>query len=174
MSLLSGKYCTMDSDPAAATDALMALSRALVGLTTRALVGVDPDITLTQYRTLILLASNGPQRAADIAAELGVRPSSATRLCDRLVIRGLTRRQPGEADRRIVWIMLTDAGKDLIRKAMDRRRHLVSDLLSAVRPADGPAFVRAATSLAVAAGELPEDLWWHRWETSTHHVTQPA
>jgi DNA-binding MarR family transcriptional regulator len=147
-------------------DALMALSRALVALTARTLNEVGADITLTQFRTLVVLASRGRQRAADLASELGVQPSTATRLCDRLVTRGLARRFPGEADRRVVWVMLTDAGKDLIGHAMSKRRELLTSLVASLPIDDAPRFAQAATSLAVAAGELPDPQWWQQWQRS--------
>lgn len=143
-----------------------------MGLTARSLNELGADVTLTQYRTLIVLASRGRQRAADLAAELGVQPSTATRLCDRLVARGLARRQPGEADRRVVWVVLTGEGRDLVGRAMAKRRELLTSLVSGVEIDDASAFARAVTDLAQAAGELPDPLWWQRWQDSTN--VEPA
>jgi DNA-binding MarR family transcriptional regulator len=148
-------------------EALMALSRAVVGMTTRSLNQVGADVTLTQYRSLVVLASRGPQRTADLAAELGIQPSTATRLCDRLAARGFVRRQPGEDDRRVVLVVLTDAGRNLVGQAMAGRRELLADLLQRVRVTDPQAFAEVATALAVAAGELPESQWRRRWQKST-------
>src|SRR5690606_15115868 len=109
-------------DQAAVVDGLMALSRAVVAVTSRSLTEVGADVTLTQYRTLIVLTARGPQRVADLAAELAVQPSTITRLCDRLVARGLVTRQHGEADRRAVWVSLTRPGQRLVRRVMIKRR----------------------------------------------------
>src|SRR5690606_17893197 len=106
----------------------MALSRAVVAMTSRSLSEAGADVTLTQYRTLIVLASRGPQRVADLATELAVQPSTVTRLCDRLVARGLATRQQGQTDRRVVWVSLTPTGKRLVRKVMTKRREMVSEL----------------------------------------------
>ena len=38
-------------------------SRALVGVAARSLAGVGEEVTLPQYRMLVLLCSRGPQRA---------------------------------------------------------------------------------------------------------------
>ena len=38
---------------------------------------------------------------------LPVQPSTVTRLCDRLVARGLATRQHGQTDRRVVWVRLS-------------------------------------------------------------------
>src|SRR4051812_50175053 len=81
-------------------EALLAASRAMVALAARSLAGLDADVTLPQFRTLVVLAARGPQRAVDVAAELGVNPSTGTRMCDRLVRKGLIRRTRATGDRR--------------------------------------------------------------------------
>lgn len=145
----------------------MALSRAMVALTVRSLNELGTDVTLTQYRTLIVLASQGPQRTADLAREVSVRPSTVSRMCDRLVARGLVRRQPDDTDRRVVWVALTDAGKDLVGQAMTLRRQLLSDLVAATGVPDAETFAATAERLATIAGELPDPMWWNQWQRST-------
>jgi DNA-binding MarR family transcriptional regulator len=145
----------------------MTLSRAVIALTTRSLNEADADVTLTQYRTLIVLASRGPQRVADLAAELGHVPSTATRLCDRLVDRGLVVRRPGETDRRVVYVALSQSGKDLVGKAMARRRELLAALVAGLSLEDPVAFAHDTERLAMAAGELPEAQWQKQWQRST-------
>lgn len=51
-------------------------------------------------RILVLLAARRPQRVGDLAADLRVNASVATRHCDRLQRVGLSRRQPDGNDRR--------------------------------------------------------------------------
>jgi DNA-binding MarR family transcriptional regulator len=151
----------------AVVDALMALSRAVVAMTASSLNDDGTGVALSQYRTLIVLASRGPQRAADLAAELGVQPSTASRLCDRLVARGLVTWQPSRSDRRAVCIALTAAGRDLVGQAMARRRESLSDLANRVQIDDIESFTQTVEKLAVGAGELPEAQWWQKWERST-------
>ncbi|MDG6110480.1 MarR family transcriptional regulator [Dactylosporangium aurantiacum] len=94
-------------------DALLSVSRAMVALAARNLSQLDADVTLQQYRTLVILASSGPQRSVDLARQLNIAPSTVTRMCDRLTRRHLIRRFHREDDRRPVWLCLTEAGKDL-------------------------------------------------------------
>jgi DNA-binding MarR family transcriptional regulator len=150
-------------------DGLMALSRAVVAITARSLSEVGADVSLSQYRTLIVLASRGPQRVADLAAELGVLPSTVTRLCDRLVGRELVTRQPSHTDRRVVWIALSEAGKELVAQAMTKRREMLAALVVGQSFHAPRGFARDAERLAVGAGELPERQWWQQWERSTLH-----
>ncbi len=58
----------------------------------RSIAQVDDAVTLPQYRALVASAARGPQRVTDLAEELGVHPSSVTRMCDRLERPG---RSPG-------------------------------------------------------------------------------
>jgi hypothetical protein len=52
-------------------EALLSASRVMVGLAARSLADLDSDVTLPQYRALVVLASRGPQRVVDISTEWG-------------------------------------------------------------------------------------------------------
>ncbi|ASW57715.1 hypothetical protein CIK06_14930 [Plantactinospora sp. KBS50] len=136
----------------------------MVALAARSLAHLDADVTLPQYRALVVLASRGPQRVVDISAELGVNPSTGTRMCDRLVRKQLVRRYRGSADRREVRLTLTPAGRDLVDEVTSRRREEITALVAAV-PAGGgrQELVTALRTLVAAAGEVPEHEWWLGW-----------
>ena len=72
----------------AATRALLVASRALVGVAARSLAGVD-DVTLPQYRALVVLTRPVSITIGDLATTLDIHRSTATRLCDRLERKGL-------------------------------------------------------------------------------------
>jgi hypothetical protein len=55
---------------------LLSMSRVLVAVSARSLVNLEVEVTLAQYRTLVLLVSRGPQRSVDVARELGIAPST--------------------------------------------------------------------------------------------------
>ena len=106
----------------AAVDAVLTASRTLVAVATTSLGAAADDITIAQYRALVVLASRGPQRMADLAAALDVAPSTAGRMCDRLVRKGLIRRHRVRADRRAVKVSITEAGRQVVDEATARRR----------------------------------------------------
>lgn len=148
-------------------DALAALSRILVGLTARSLSMLDIDLTLSQYRIVMVLAARGPQRTVDLARELTVHPSTVTRTCDRLIRRGLVHRQHRQLDRRVAWLALSEAGKELIGQLMLRRTAEIRRLVETV-PVDDPRQVaRVLGAIVSSAGDLPETEWWQRWIEST-------
>jgi DNA-binding MarR family transcriptional regulator len=146
-----------------AVQALLLASRAFVGLTARSLAAVDGDVTLPQFRAMIVIAFRGPQRSADIAEELQVNPSTATRMCDRLVRKGLVRRVRPAENRRVVRLRLTRAGQEVVKQVVSRRRADVEHLVAATRDLWKPEVITALTSFAAAAGEMPDQGWWLGW-----------
>ncbi|MET0189544.1 MAG: MarR family winged helix-turn-helix transcriptional regulator [Pseudonocardia sediminis] len=146
-------------DGDALVDAVMTASRALLAVAARSVAAVDEDVTLPQYRTLVVLAQYGARRPADLAASLSVTPSTATRMCDRLVAKGLIDRERSDDDRRAVGVALTRAGEDLVRDVTGRRRKELGTLLGAMPESGRLAVVEALRSFAAAAGEIPETEW---------------
>ncbi len=144
---------------AAAVDAVLTASRSLIAVATRSLGAAAEETTIAQYRALVVLASRGPQRMVDLAGALGVAPSTAGRMCDRLVRKGLIRRHRARADRRAVLVSVTAAGRLVVDQATARRRALITDILAKL-PADTQrAVARALQAFADAAGEVPDSQW---------------
>ena len=137
-------------------DTVLAASRALVAVAARSLAVAGDEVTLPQYRALVVLAASGPQGTAELAAALAVNPSTATRMCDRLVRKGLVRRQRQSGDRRAVRITLTAAGRDMVTEVSQRRRAELARLLGALPAEEHEPVIAAFRAFAAAAGELPE------------------
>ncbi|WP_433074679.1 MarR family winged helix-turn-helix transcriptional regulator [Dactylosporangium sp. CA-052675] len=157
-----------------AVEALLTASRALVGIAARSLADIDPDVTLPQYRALVVLAARGPQRVADISAELQVAPSTGTRMCDRLVRKGLARRSRPTSDRRVVRLTLTAAGRRLVQRVTESRREQLSDIVAATAQVWHPAVAPALRAFAAAAGELPESEWWLGFPSVDEELETPG
>ena len=144
--------------------ALLALSRVFVGGAARSLADLDEDVTLPQFRTLVVLVSRGPQRIVDLAEELAVTSSTATRMCNRLVRKGLVARQERADDRRAAWVTLTPAGRELVGEVMRRRRERLAALVGDLAITRPLAFASVLNALVEAAGELSDAEWRRRWE----------
>ena len=145
-------------------DAVLGASRALVGVAARSLAGVAEGVTLPQYRFLVELASRGPRRLADLAIAVGVDRSTATRMCDRLVRKGLVTRRRAREDRREVRVSLSTAGGELVALVSRRRRAEIATIVERMPAADRDAVVRALRVFADAAGEVPEQDWSLGWD----------
>lgn len=137
----------------------MGASRALVAIAARSMADAEDQVTLSQYRALVVLASRGPLRAGDLAGELEVNPSTATRVCDRLVRKGLIERTHRESDRREVELSLSHEGWSLVARVTTRRRRELQRILAAIPAEVQDQLVESLGLFTAAAGELPEASW---------------
>ena len=136
-----------------AVDALLVASRALVAVAARSLADAG-DITLPQYRALIVLAGRPGLAVADLAAALDVHSSTATRLCDRLVRKKLVRRTPSADDRRSTRLYLAAEGRRIVEQVTDRRRRDLAAIVDRLPAGTTAQVVDVLAAFAAAAGEL--------------------
>lgn len=136
----------------------------MVALASRSLAAVPTEVTLPQFRAMVVLASRGPQRLLDISQELGVNPSTGTRMCERLVSKGLIERERDDADRRQVRVSLTRSGQHIVREVTRRRRAELRRIVDTLPfSAFGPT-AQVLRDVAAAAGEPQEGEWWMGWD----------
>lgn len=144
---------TQEADTQEVVAAVLAASRLIVGMSARALADVDDSLTLPQLRTLVVLADRPPMKQADLAAELGVNPSTVLRMADRLAAAGLLDRQPNPESRREQLLRLTPAGHELVHRVLDRRSEEVAALVSRLTAADRAGLVHGLRALTEAVPE---------------------
>lgn len=144
-------------------EAFLSASRALVAVAARSLASGGADITLPQYRALVLLASRGSLRVSALAELLTVNGSTATRLCDRLQARGLVARDRSTDDRRSVNVSLTSTGAELVHHVTTARRREIGEVLGAMPVESREPILEALRAFASAAGEVPEQSWSLGW-----------
>jgi DNA-binding MarR family transcriptional regulator len=161
---MHGNQSRAQADQDSMVDAVLSASRVLVAIAARSLADAGEQVTLTQYRSLVILASRGPQSMAALAEAVAVTPPTASRLCQRLVRKGLVRRRTDRHDRRQVRLALTEAGRDLIDTVTERRRQEIADLLASVPAEVQHSVVAALRQLTASAGEVPEQDWSSGWD----------
>jgi DNA-binding MarR family transcriptional regulator len=82
-------------------------------------------ISLIHINVISLLETDGPQPMRALAEALDVSQASATGIVDRMEQRGLVERRRDEEDRRIVRVVLTDGGRQLVEGvAQERHEHM--------------------------------------------------
>jgi DNA-binding MarR family transcriptional regulator len=140
-----------------ATDAALVASRAMVAIAAQSMNELD-DVTLPQYRALVILASRGPCTSGELAASLGVHASTVTRLVDRLLTKGLLRRST-PSDRREVMLSVTPDAMAVLDAVTTARRAHLRAVLRRISPVERTAVVTAFAAFAEAAGEVPDDQW---------------
>lgn len=144
-------------------DAALRASRVLVGVAARSLAVLDDDVTLPQYRALVVLAGRGPLNPGTLAEILGVHPSTATRLCDRLIARKLVSRRESATSRREVTVALTRRGRAVVDTVTTARRAELGAVLAHVPRRERSAVVAALMRLGDAAGEPADSAWQLGW-----------
>jgi DNA-binding MarR family transcriptional regulator len=141
-------------------EALLRASRVLVGVAAESLDELGDEVTLPQFRMLVVL-DHAPRGLTALAGELGVNASTALRMADRLVKAGLVRREPAPGDRRQVVLDLTEAGHALVQRVTNRRRDRLAHIAGGMSAQERTAAVAALHAFAEAAGEpeVPHATW---------------
>jgi DNA-binding MarR family transcriptional regulator len=100
----------------AAREIVRLLPAVAINLRLATLMDLDGiELTANQLLALqlVALAPDGRMKAGEIAGRLGISSQAGTALVDRLVSAGVANRSHGE-DRRVVWVYVTDAGRELL------------------------------------------------------------
>lgn len=145
-------------------DVILQASRSLVAIAARSLADVQEDVTLPQYRAIVVLCARGPISMGELAEALDCSASTATRLCDRLVAKDLVERSPREDNRREVEVRTATAGTALVEAVTRRRRVEIQRIVKAIPTDQQQALVASLHSFAEAAGEAPDQAWSTGWD----------
>ena len=144
------------------TQAALLASRALVAIAARSLNALHHDVTLPQFRALVVLSTAAPQNLGQLSSALGVHPSTATRLCDRLSIKGLINRHENPRDRREVALSLTRRGQRLVERITEYRRTELAQVMARIPTSRRRAIIHALEEFTAAA-QTPDDAWALGW-----------
>jgi len=144
---------------AAATEATLTASRALLGIVARSVADALEEVTLPQFRVMVVLSTTGPLRLGTLAERMGANASTFSRGVDRMVAGGWVVRTENPDSRREVLVGLTEAGHRLVTAITERRRRDIRAVLARMTPQDRQALAEALTAFNRAAGEpTVEDL----------------
>ncbi|MFD9817841.1 MarR family winged helix-turn-helix transcriptional regulator [Streptomyces violascens] len=142
-----------EDDVDAVTRAVLTASRVLVAVSARSLAAVEDRVTLPQFRLLVVLSTHGTAKLVVLADLLGVNPSTAMRMMDRLIAAGLADRRINPGNRRETLLGLTDEGGRLVEDVTGRRRQEIADVVERLAPGQRAALVDALSAFAEAGGE---------------------
>ena len=137
----------------AVTDAVLTASRLLIAVSARSIAAVDESITLAQFRLLVALSTRGAVNLSMLADQLGVNPSTATRMIDRLIAAGLVSRETNPTSRREVVVALTEPGAVAVRQVTTRRRREIARIVGRMPVEQRRGLVDALEAFADASGE---------------------
>ncbi|MEV4253501.1 MarR family transcriptional regulator [Spirillospora sp. NPDC049652] len=114
---------------------------------------VAGHVPRSQLAALEAVAANPDLSLRALADSLGVIPSSASRLCDRLVSAGLLVRTPRDDNRRQVALRPTPTGDELLRDLSRRRQQDLEAVLNRMTAESREELLRGLAAFTEAAGQ---------------------
>ena len=121
---------------------------------------MDVDLTMPQFRALVMIRRWGPQTGRELAGKLHVTPGTLVPLIDRLEEQGYLRRVPDHEDRRLTWLELTPKADRLFRRLWGMGAAKIATAISQLVPRDRAELRRLLTWVAedieAAAGDRAE------------------
>lgn len=106
---------------------LIAIGRKMQSVLRRHL---PPDLTLTQAWVLGLLDERSQIPLSEVAEHLDLSLSAASNVVDQLIHTDWVVRERDLNDRRVVTVSMTEAGRQMVEEAKNRRREIVDAILS--------------------------------------------
>ncbi len=115
--------------------------------------GTSSDFTRLHFAIMGQLMSKN-MTATDLARDFVMPKSQMTHLVDKLVTLQIVKRIPAEEDRRVVYLSLTDAGKNLLRELKNKVRENVKNELSVLTREEFEELRKALETIRVIGGRL--------------------
>ena len=116
------------------------------------IIWIDSGLTLTQLRSLFLIAKEGSTNFRKLAKALEVTPSNVTGIVDRLVEQGLVSRTQNPEDRREMTLQATDKGKALVSNLREVGIKHMTHILSVLSLEELSALAQGLSAFIKAAG----------------------
>jgi DNA-binding MarR family transcriptional regulator len=142
----------------AITDALLVVSRVLVAVSARSIADIDDTLTISQFRSLVVLANVGPLSINTLARLLGMQTSPTRQILEGLVTAGLVVRQTGSGSHRHEVVNVSARCRKVVNAVTARRRDAIAEIVSMMTPDHRDHLVRALTAFAEASGQLAFDV----------------
>jgi DNA-binding MarR family transcriptional regulator len=146
-------------------DAVLAACRVLVAISARS-IAVEHQADVAQFRALVILASRGSVSLGELSSSAGLKLSTASRMCDRMVVDGLVNRADDPANRRQLVLTLTDRGRGVVAAVARRRRAALGPMLARMPKSHRVKLVEMLSEFTATGGEPADrDLWTMGWTT---------
>jgi DNA-binding MarR family transcriptional regulator len=134
-----------------------AASRASIELKKCFVRDIGPlQIKVGEFSILMLLAANGDVNQKQLGEALDISPPNMAVTLDRMVEQGWARRVRSTRDRRAQQIHLTDAGRELVRKADDISRTMEHEALRLLSEAERALLIELLLKVAGPARSTRE------------------
>ena len=109
---------------------------------------MDVELTMPQFRALVMIRRWGPQTGRELAGRLHVTPGTLVPLVDRVEEQGYLRRVPDKEDRRLTWLELTPKADRLFQRLWGMGAARISAAIAQLVPKDRAELKRLMTRVA--------------------------
>jgi DNA-binding MarR family transcriptional regulator len=157
-SAVAGGTGLVDHDGAGApfADRLELALRGLLELSVGVLSAMEENVSPSHLRALQSLDHLGGAKVTALGEALGVPPSTASRISDRLTAAGLITREVAADNRRATWLELTPAGRAILSDLAGARAKALERVTEAMSPEERDALLLGAEGFARAYESLDE------------------
>ncbi|ABV32883.1 MULTISPECIES: MarR family winged helix-turn-helix transcriptional regulator [Pseudothermotoga] len=94
------------------------------------------NLRAIELYVLLYVAQKGPQKMSELAEVFSMTKSNITFLVDNLEKNGFVERERSNEDRRVIYIRLTDRGRDIYRQILDDFAKLIDKVASQIPEQD--------------------------------------
>ena len=100
------------------------------------------NLTVPDIIVMDALLEKGPCTMGLLAGILNLTTSAATVIVDRMIRKGLVKRERSKEDRRVVRVTLVKKGEDIIKDLNTERRHMANELFSVLNEKERKEYLR--------------------------------
>ncbi|MGH3643976.1 MAG: MarR family winged helix-turn-helix transcriptional regulator [Mycobacterium sp.] len=131
-------------------------TQGLLALNVSVLEHMQSSVGLEPLRALQSLDRRGPSVVGELGDDIGLVPSTASRLSDRLAEAGLITRRPAPSNRRSTLLELTDAGRAILDELVALRVRAFGDVADQMSNEDRDALIQGAKAFTSAQQRLSD------------------
>lgn len=146
------------ADTQAVIGALVAAAWPLVAVAAHALAAVEPELSLVQYRLLLLLGARGAGGVGAMAAFTRSDPRAVRCMIEWLSALGLVERVTMKRDEREPRWRLTVGGRRVVRRVGESRRRQLARVVQAIPLEKRASLAAGLLAWSTAGGALSADL----------------
>ena len=129
-------------------EVLVRLFRDIMDIEQTAIINQEfKDITNNDMHVIEAIGIGAPKNMSSIAKELSVTVGTLTIAMNSLVKKGYVVRRRGDADRRVVYISLSDRGRSAYEHHARFHREMIQSVMEDLEPGELETLIRALTKL---------------------------
>jgi MarR family transcriptional regulator, organic hydroperoxide resistance regulator len=109
---------------------------------------LEEGLTGDQFFILRIIENKGRVISSELAEEFRVKPSAITAMIDRMIKNDFVTRERDEKDRRVVYITMTDKGKEVLERSEKKRIDIIEKYMSQLETEELESLVQIYEKLA--------------------------